>query len=152
VYIDFDTPVAIRTLVDIESHRIKNAKDEFFAHRASMQKVATFIATRFFALYRLLPMHLVAAVLCKNGPMTAAEIAAAIPSLLEKLRSEGRNLSLLAGCSPAKMTELGTRQLERLRVIARRDDRFTVKKRTLLEYCAAPVNDRDPLTEEQKGD
>jgi 1-acyl-sn-glycerol-3-phosphate acyltransferase len=66
VYIDFDPPVAIRSLVDIEANRDKDAKDEFFAHRASMQKVATFIAGRFVALYRLLPMHLVASQICKK--------------------------------------------------------------------------------------
>lgn len=151
VYIDFDTPVAIRTLVAIESNRIKDARDEFFAHRASMQNIATFIAGRFFALYRLLPMHLVAAVLSGGKALTAAEIEAAVPPLLEKLRADARNLASLAGRTPAKISEQGIRQLERLKVISRTNAGFTIKKQTLLEYCAAPVNDRAPHSGELEG-
>jgi 1-acyl-sn-glycerol-3-phosphate acyltransferase len=148
VYIDFDTPVAIRSLVDIELNRAKDAKDEFFAHRASMQKVGTFIAGRFVALYRLLPMHLVAEI-CKSGNAPAvAEIEAAIPSLLEKLRADTRNIVSLAGLTPAEIVELGIKQLERLKVISRTDKCIIIKKQTLLEYCAAPVNDSPPKPEE----
>jgi len=36
-YIDYKTPVSVRSLVDIESHKNENARDEFSAHRESMQ-------------------------------------------------------------------------------------------------------------------
>lgn len=150
VFIDFDTPVAIRSIINVEANRAADAKDEFFAHRASMQKVANFIAGRFFALYRILPIHLVAAI-CKNSSTpSVAEVEAGIPSLLEKLRADARNNRSLDGLSPAKITELGMRQLERLNIVSRTGGRIIIHKRTLLEYCAAPLDDASPSTGEQQ--
>jgi 1-acyl-sn-glycerol-3-phosphate acyltransferase len=140
VYIDFDTPVSIRSLIDIEQNRARDARDEFFAHRASMQDVATFIAKRFFALYRILPMHLVASI-CKRDKQTIAELSVAIPALLEKLRADGRNLDSFAGLSAPIIAERGVKQLERLKVVSRNGNGIIIHKQTLLEYCAAPVND-----------
>jgi 1-acyl-sn-glycerol-3-phosphate acyltransferase len=149
VYIDFDVPVAIRSLVDLSADRARDARDEFFAHRASMQKVAAFIAGRFVALYRILPLHIVAEICKTRGAPTVGEIEDAIPPLLEKLRGERRNLAELSALSPATIVDRGIKQLEKLKVISRRGTRIVIKRRTLLEYCAAPVHDRPPKPDEK---
>ena len=149
-YIDFDTPVAIRSLVDIEGNRAKDVKDVFFSHRASMQKVADFIAKRFFALYRLLPMHLVAAIGKNRDACAIADLEAAIPALLDTLRADGRNLTSLVDQTPADIVKQGIRQLERLKAVSQTGDIVSIKKRNILEYYAAPVNDGISATEEQE--
>jgi glycerol-3-phosphate O-acyltransferase len=141
VYVDYEIPRSVRSMVDIEANRAADVKDEFFSHRVSMQKLGALMQKRFLALYRLLPMHVVAALLTRNGPLSAAQTVALIPQTIETLRSQGRNLASLEQCTPSRIVEAGKEQLLRLKAIRVNGGVFFEKNGSLLRYCAAPIYD-----------
>jgi glycerol-3-phosphate O-acyltransferase len=143
VYIDYDAPLAIRSVIDIEANRTPGCRgDAFFEHRASMQKLADVIQQRFCALYRMLPMHLLAFLLRNACTLPESEAALRLSPLLEALRGAGRNMkSLDLFPSPSAMVAEGQRQLLRLKAIAVKNGSMAVRKKTIVGYCAAPVID-----------
>ncbi|MBN2035397.1 MAG: 1-acyl-sn-glycerol-3-phosphate acyltransferase [Chitinispirillaceae bacterium] len=141
VYVDYGAPVSVRSLVDLASLRSTDAKDEFFSHRAAMQKVGAIMQERFLSLYRLLPMHAVAALIAKNGPLGAAQSVALMPALMEQLHDSNRNLKSLRNYSPHDLIVAGKEQLLRLGAITVRGGVVFEKNGPLLHYCAAPVFD-----------
>ena len=140
VYIDYDAPLAVRAIVDVEKNRTPGSRgDAFFEHRASMQKIAEVMQVRFFALYRILPMHVLAYLLQRGGPLVPDAAALQVPSVLDTLRKAGRNMkSLDLFGSPGAIIAEGQRQLLRLKAIAVRRD-ISVRKKTIVGYFAAPV-------------
>ena len=142
VFVDYEEPVSVRSLIDIEANKAQDAKDEFFAHRASMQRVAEVMHRRFMTLFRMLPQHLLAVVLREGGgPMTAAQAAEAMAPLVEKLQAAGANLKSITPLSPAAIVEAGTAGLLRLGAVKAKRGVLSVKKESILDYCAAPVRD-----------
>jgi 1-acyl-sn-glycerol-3-phosphate acyltransferase len=141
VYVDYGAPVSVRSLVDLAFLRTADVKDEFFSHRAAMQKVSTIMQDRFLSLYRLLPMHVVAALITANGPISAAQSVALIPGLVEQLHNSKRNLKSLRSYSPHDLIVAGKEQLLRLGAITFSGGIMFEKNGPLLRYCAAPVFD-----------
>ncbi len=141
VYIDYDAPIAVRSIVDVEKNRTPGSRgDAFFEHRASMQKIAEAMAGRFFALYRILPMHVLAYILQRSGPIVSDAAAIQVPSVLDTLRKAGRNMkSLDPFQSPGAIIAEGQRQLLRLKAVAVRQGVLSVRKKTIVDYFAAPI-------------
>ena len=143
VFIDYGAPLSMRAIVDIDANRAAGARDPFFEHRASMQKVAEVMRHQFFALYRLLPMHVLAYVMRSESAIDAATAAARMPAVLEALAEAGKNKKSLDGRTPAQLVEEGTRQLERLGAITVRGSVLRVRRQRIVQYCSTPVID-DP--------
>jgi hypothetical protein len=139
-YVDYGAPGPVRSTVDIEALRAPDARDEFFTHRAAMVKLSEAVRRRFLDLYRLLPMHLVAACLDK-GPVTAPQAAERIPALLDRLRAGRRNLLALDGLGPPDIVEEGTRQLVRNGAAVKGDGLIRPRRRLLTDYFAAALQD-----------
>jgi 1-acyl-sn-glycerol-3-phosphate acyltransferase len=140
-YIDHDAPLSVRSIVDIESLRAKDVKDEFFSHRAAMQQVADVVRKRFLALFRLLPMHALAALVLRHGPLSSAQAVALVPDLLNEFRGRGKNCRSLAPLTPHDIVAKGKEQLLRLHAIQVSGGVLFERKGALLRYCAAPVFD-----------
>ena len=138
-YLDYDAPVSVRSLVDVEADADADAKDDFFKYRASMQRLAHLMHERFQALFRLLPQHLLAAVVREKNAVTPAEAEKLLPPLLETLRKAGRNLKSLETCTPAEIVAQGQKNLLRLKALSRKDGVLFVRKKAMLDYCSAPV-------------
>jgi 1-acyl-sn-glycerol-3-phosphate acyltransferase len=141
VFVDHDAPLAVRSLCDLKSLEDADAKDEFFRHRAAMQKVGQVMRERFLALFRLLPLHVLAALLTANGPLSAAQSVALIPGLLEQLHGRRRNLKSLEPLTPHDIVAKGKEQLLRLGAVHIKGGVLFEKAGPLLRYCAAPVFD-----------
>lgn len=141
VYVDHDAPLSIRSIVDLEALRAKDVKDEFFSHRAAMQQVADVVRKRFLALFRLLPMHALAALVSRHGPLSSAQAVACMPGLLEEIRGRGKNCRSLETLAPHDIVAKGREQLLRLHAIHLSGGVLFEKKGALLRYFAAPVFD-----------
>jgi 1-acyl-sn-glycerol-3-phosphate acyltransferase len=140
-YMDYDAPLSVRSIVDCEALRAKEVKDDFFSYRAAMQQVAQIVRQRFLALFRLLPMHALAALITRHGPLSAAQAVALVPGLMEELRRSGRNCRSFAALTPHDIVAKGREQLLRLKAIHLSGGVLFEKKGALLRYCAAPVFD-----------
>jgi 1-acyl-sn-glycerol-3-phosphate acyltransferase len=143
VYIDYGEPLSVRAAVDIEGNRTPGSRgDSFFEHRASMQKLAEIMQQRFCALYRILPMHILAFLLNETGPLPQDEAVKRVPRPLDALRSAGRNMkSLDKFQSPDAIIAEGQRQLLRLKAITVKNGTIAIRKKTIVGYYAAPIID-----------
>jgi 1-acyl-sn-glycerol-3-phosphate acyltransferase len=141
VFVDHDAPLSVRSIVDLEALKAKDAKDEFFSHRAAMQKVALVVQQRFMALYRILPQNVLAALLTHNGPLSAAQAVALTPGILDDLRRRGRNVRSFETLSPHDCIAKGKERLLSIGAIHASGGVLFEKKGALLRYCAAPVFD-----------
>jgi 1-acyl-sn-glycerol-3-phosphate acyltransferase len=145
VYMDHDAPLSVRSIVDLEALRVRDVKDEFFSHRGAMQRVADVVRKRFLALFRLLPMHVLAALISRHGPLSAAQAVALLPGLLEELGVRGKNCRSLETFTPHDIVAKGKEQLLRFGAIHASGGVLFEKKGALLRYCAAPVFDGKEL-------
>jgi hypothetical protein len=114
-----------------------------------MQKLSRLMHEQFIALYRLLPHHLLAAVL-HDTPAAGIPLAQAeklLHPLLEALRAAGRNLKSVGHLTMPEIVRQGRQHLLRCKAITRCDTLLTVRKKRVIDYCAAPVLDkRAPAT------
>jgi 1-acyl-sn-glycerol-3-phosphate acyltransferase len=141
VYVDYAAPVAVRSIVDIAALRAPDVKDEFFSHRAAMQRLGAHMRGRFLELYRLLPMHLVAYLIREQGPATQHQAAERAGAVLDRLAAGGRNLKSLDRGRAADAVAEGTRQLQRLGAVSLKGGIAFCRNRLILDYCAAPLYD-----------
>lgn len=141
VYIDYDAPRPVRTLIDVTAAASSEGHDEFFRFRASMQELGRAMGGRLSSLFRILPLHVLAALVSRQGALTSQQAAALVPQLLERLGREDRNCTALERCSPAEIIEQGKQQLLRLGAIAVRNGGLVCRRRLLLDYCAAAAAD-----------
>jgi hypothetical protein len=100
-------------------------------YRGAMQKLAEVLHKRFLGLYRMLPMHVIAALLRGSGGTLTSESAVAfLPEVLDALRKAGRNMKSLDSMTPAQVFEEGKRQLLRLGAVRLRSGALAVRKGT----------------------
>lgn len=139
-YIDYLPPVSVKDIVDIKANQQVNARDEFSSHRASMQQVSEYIFSQFKRLYRILPIHVVAAVLNTNGSLTNAEITASIPLIINKLKQESHNTKLLNTMSSEQIAEQGIAQLVGVKALFFKYGLIRVRKPSIISYFASSID------------
>ncbi|MBN1129429.1 MAG: 1-acyl-sn-glycerol-3-phosphate acyltransferase [Chitinispirillaceae bacterium] len=137
VYVDHGAPLSVRSMVDLKALEAPDARDEFFRHRAAMQKVGEIMHAHLLSLFRLLPLHALAALLVKNGPLDAAHAVALVPGFLDEMRAGKRNSRSLDALSPHDIVAAGREQLLRLGAVHINGGVFFEKNGSLLRYCAA---------------
>jgi glycerol-3-phosphate O-acyltransferase len=139
VYVDHDAPLAVRSLITIVPDAAADGKDEFYLYRDATQQLAKIMRRRFIALYRILPQHLLAAIVRERNAVTAKEAEQLLPPLIDTLRAAGRNLKSVEGRTTAELVGEGKRPLLRLKAISQKGDMLAVRKKEVIDYCAAPV-------------
>ena len=138
-YVDYGEPVSIHSVLDVAAGKIEKARDEFSAHRNNMQKLSEAVYGQIYRLYRILPMHVVAAHLAANGGASADELAAQFPAVIDNLRTQNRNIKQLEPFTPEQNAEKGIRQLVRLKAVSYTGNTCTVRKKALVDYYAATL-------------
>lgn len=137
-YIDYKTPVSIRSIVDIEKNRVENARDEFSAHRVSMQMVNSYLYKEFISLYRILPVHIISSII-KNGQDSVASVKSKIPEVVDQLVKNGRNTVLVEKMQASEIIEQGFYSLNRLGAVVIANDSIEIKKKVITEYYSATI-------------
>jgi glycerol-3-phosphate O-acyltransferase len=138
VYIDYGHPIAIRSLIDV-SKKAENARDDFSAHRDSMLKLGTMVYDQLSTLYRILPMHVVAAQLAQHGKRSISDLADAFPEVISTLKAKNRNVKQLESKNPSENVNEGIRQLKKNNAITFSHNICSIKKQTLINYFAATI-------------
>lgn len=142
VYVDYLSPISVRSIVDIESNKSEDARDEFSSHRISMLQMGKEIHRQFLSLYRLLPMHVVSVIVNGKKCVERDQVMEAVPSVVEKLRDANRNVKTLDSLSPGEIVDQGIRQLIRLGGIKTSKNVLRVLKPGIIAYCATIAEEK----------
>jgi hypothetical protein len=97
---------------------------------------------RFLGLFRILPQHLLASLVREKTSCTFSDAEKLLPPLIESLRAAGRNLKSVDGRTPEEIVAQGTGPLLRLKAVSQKGETLTVRKKQIIDYCAAPVLDK----------
>jgi 1-acyl-sn-glycerol-3-phosphate acyltransferase len=140
IFVDYGEPVSVRSVVDIVANRIPDARDEFSAHRVSMQKLSDAAFRQLYKLYRVLPMHVVAAQLKQHGSRTLAELADAFPGTIAYLKTKERNVKQLEKSDSAVNAGIGVDRLRAIGAVRIKGGVCTVRNKALVDYFAATID------------
>jgi glycerol-3-phosphate O-acyltransferase len=140
VYIDYQEPVSIRSVIDIQANKQESSRDDFSAHRVSMQLFSQHIYGQLKSLYRLLPMHLLASVLCNKNPLTTSDAREAIGKTVDYLQLKPYNLKQIAKLNNEQIIEQGISQLLRFNAITADHGIISVKKPEIINYFDASID------------
>jgi 1-acyl-sn-glycerol-3-phosphate acyltransferase len=143
VYLDYGEPIALGDILDIESTDVSEAKQDLFAHKAAVKRVAEEIRKQLTRLYRLLPMHVVAHAL-KCGHSRQEDITARIPETVGRLERLNRNCKTIAALSHTELFERGATQLQNLDAIHRHNGTICTARAEIVDYCAQAIEPPDP--------
>jgi 1-acyl-sn-glycerol-3-phosphate acyltransferase len=143
LYVDYGEPIDLRDILDLSAARDGKSRDELFAHRETMQALSDMLREKFYGLYRLLPMHVVAGILAEaGGAVSTADVARRIPAVIEGLRGQDRNLKSIAGLKPRELLDEAIRQLRVTRSITISGDTLRWAKPSIIQYHAASLEKR----------
>ena len=88
-------------------------------------------------LYRLLPQHIVAAILGQDIAYTRSHLTSAIPALIARLQQAGRNIQSLKDLSPETILQRGLDRLSVSGAIIEKNGAVRIRDRSLCLYFAA---------------
>ncbi len=137
IHVDYGMPVLIDTLYDPERDIIEDARDDFSACRLAFQSASLRVYDMFSTLYRMLPSHVLAAVLARRPGLTLDEAREACPLEVQRLRDAGRNVSSVGELTPEQLLSEGIRQLTVQKAVWVRDKRLRVRSKQVVRYYAA---------------
>jgi 1-acyl-sn-glycerol-3-phosphate acyltransferase len=141
VYIDHGEPISLSSMVNLQEAARPGARDDFSAYRGAMQTVGLKIQEQLQTLCRILPQHIMAAVLREKGACSAREAAEACGVLVAELRAKGRNLRSIGQMTSEDIVAAGVRQLSVLKGARLRRNMIRVGKPWIVQYCAAAIED-----------
>jgi len=145
-YMDYGAPVSVRSLVDLEANRVKNARDEFSAHRVSLDIVGEQIRKMLVSIYRVLPIHVISSVLkAHGGSIAAADIDSAAEKVKAQAVESGRNCKTIGDMTAPEIVKAGLNQLRGLKAVLVRNGKITVLKDNITNYFAATFTTEETL-------
>lgn len=139
VFIDYGEPIAVNDIVDLKGNYAPHARNEFLAHKVSIQRAGEAIREQLLCLYRILPMHVVAAIVKETGPTTPLEIQHRIPDVVAALVKNKRNCKSLHALADRAILEKGIAQLAFAKAIIQNGKLIHPKKNKILHYYAASI-------------
>ncbi|MCL2218478.1 MAG: 1-acyl-sn-glycerol-3-phosphate acyltransferase [Chitinispirillia bacterium] len=146
-YMDYAAPVPVRALVDLAANRVQGARDEFAAHRASLDIVGEHMRKQFVSIFRILPVHVVSSIIKEGGEgIGTAHLESYAETRKKSLAGSGRNCKTLNSMTPHEIVQAGIKQLVKLKAITteKGEGKVSVRKRHLIEYFAAAVDAEEP--------
>ncbi len=139
VYIDFGEPVAVNDIVDVKADYSSKSRNEFFAHKVAMQKVGEFMHDQLLKLYRILPMHVVAAIVKRKGFCTFWEAASLVPDVIDSLKRKSRNCKSLQSLQEQEIVEKGLQQLRYSNAVRSEGGKLIPCNRRMINYYSASI-------------
>ncbi|MBN1307670.1 MAG: 1-acyl-sn-glycerol-3-phosphate acyltransferase [Chitinispirillaceae bacterium] len=139
VYMDYGAPVSLRSIIDISALKTDTARDDFSAHRVSMQKLSEAVFEQLYRLYRILPLHVVAAQLKVHRRRSITDCADSFPDVIADLKGKGRNVKQIEKLTPLENAVTGIRQLRRLKAVMVKRNICSIRNESLINYFAATI-------------
>jgi glycerol-3-phosphate O-acyltransferase len=140
VFIDYGAPIPVNDITDLAANYNPEARDEFSAHRRSMLEAGQAIRGRFLKLYRLLPVHVLSAILVRQPRVSVKEAMRAAGPIVDRLTELDRNTKSLAPLSAREIIEHGIRQCGYMGAIWYRNRTLTVRRSSVIDYYAASID------------
>jgi len=138
-FVDYGKPVSIRSIIDVLAKKAEKARDDFSAHRNAMQELSEIVHKQLIRLYRILPAHVVASYLQKEGNGSRNACRHYFTETIAKLESDGRNTTQLLLHSPEENVEIGCKLLKRMKAIKVKNDSIIIRNPALISYYAATI-------------
>jgi 1-acyl-sn-glycerol-3-phosphate acyltransferase len=141
VYVDYDDPIALSSIVDIRALHNSKARDHFSAHHDAMRVVSDALYQKFLTLYRILPLHIVSAILneSKHESMSVPHICEKVPAIVADIRDAGRNIRSIESLTVGELVEKGLSQLESYKSLTQKHSIVTMTDRSVITYAAATL-------------
>lgn len=141
VYMDYGAPISVRSLVDLEANRVEGARDEFAAHRASLNIVAKRMHGILASIFRILPVHVVSAAIrtVGGGGASVADIESYAANIKATAVKNGRNCKTIGELTPKEIVAKGLASLRKVKAVKVKNGIVTVRKAHLINYFAATI-------------
>ena len=145
-YMDYGMPVSVKSLVDLEANRVQGARDEFAAHRVSLDILGKKVHKLFQSIYRILPVHVVASIIKESGEgVGTLHLETNAKWIKESLSKEGRNCKTLEAMTPEEIVKEGVAQLVEQKAITveKGEGKVRVCKPDIISYFAEAMNAKE---------
>jgi glycerol-3-phosphate O-acyltransferase len=141
IYMDYEAPVSVKSLVDLEANRVSKARDEFSAHRVSLDKVSGQIYKKFLSLYRILPVHAVCAAIKtqNNNPVSVSALEESAGKIKDTASKAERNCKTLNALTNAQIVTDGLEKLRKLKAVKIAGGAVTVRKPHIIDYFSSAI-------------
>jgi hypothetical protein len=140
-YMDYGAPITVKSLVDLEANRVAGARDEFAAHRASLNIVAKKMHGILTSIYRILPIHAAAAAIKMAGgeSVSCSDLESYVAGIKATAAKEERNCKTIGEMAPGEIMAKGLASLRRIKAVKVKKGVVTVRKAHLIDYFAATM-------------
>jgi 1-acyl-sn-glycerol-3-phosphate acyltransferase len=139
-YLDYGSPVKLSDWVDLAATKDPGARDDFSAHRGSMQVLSKKISEALRSLYRILPVHVLAGIIIDRGATTIEQACAVCPEIITELRDTGRNCATVNALTPQQIVEQAIAVMKTLGALKVKNGLFIVRKAWMVRYFAAALS------------
>ncbi|MBN1602383.1 MAG: 1-acyl-sn-glycerol-3-phosphate acyltransferase [Chitinispirillaceae bacterium] len=139
IFIDYSAPVKLSTIVDVEKNRASQARDDFSANRQSMQIVSDAMSGLLYKLYRILPQHIVAAIVAVQNKIEVDEALGKCDEILKKVRSDERNTLLIDSMSNEQIIQEGIEKLTAIKALNYKAGVLLTRSQSMIDYFAATI-------------
>ena len=139
IFVDYDNPVPVNTMVDINKNYSPDSRDEFFAHRNSTQLLGEAVREKLVTLYRILPMHVVAHAISRHAPASPADILSTVADSIAVCYSRKLNIQTIGLLTHQSIVEKGLKQLAAYKAIRIDNNHLRILKPSIIDYYAAAI-------------
>jgi 1-acyl-sn-glycerol-3-phosphate acyltransferase len=139
VYIDYQEPVKLTTVLDIKANMQENARDDFSAHRQSMQQLSQIIHKQLLTLYRLQPVHIISYILKQKKCFKALEIKQLISNITEQLWTKSYNVKSVTKINSEQLFDDAISRLLQHKAVKINNDTIHICKPEIIDYYAASI-------------
>lgn len=139
VWVDYDKPVSVREMVDLEKEIRPDARDDLSACRGALQTVGLKLYDRFQSLYRILPVHVLARTIKDRQDRTAEGLIQACRETVESLDRSRLNLAQVEGKSASELFEEAMGQMQYTNAVTMKNGAVVISKPSIVDYYAAAL-------------
>jgi len=141
IYMDYGTPISVRSMVDLEANRVSKARDEFAAHKVSLDRVSEQIYKRFLSLYRILPIHIICAALKEHegGSVNTTTLKDSAKKIKDTVCRVKHNCKTLDASTDTLIVKDGLNALRKLKAIRIKGGEITIRKSHIIDYFSSTI-------------
>ncbi len=140
IFIDYEAPISVNDLVDLKAPLPDTLHDELFAYKNSIRALGDSLHRKLLALYRLLPMHIIAFCLKQRQSRLITELQHAVAAVVEQCTHQNRNIKSLQALTDMEIYTIGVRQLSFYNAVSVMNGEIRVLKSWIIDYYAAAIS------------
>jgi 1-acyl-sn-glycerol-3-phosphate acyltransferase len=139
VFVDIGKPIIINDIVDLHKNYSSKARNEFTAHKVSIQAISEVIGKELLQLYRITPLHVMSTILKKSGSCSRSGAESRVPEIIHSLEKKNRNCTMLSTLSEKEIVQKGVDKLCYFNVLSEVGNKIRIRNRSTVKYYAATI-------------